>query len=85
MLSLLIIEEEELDPKEGQGLSRVTMCLTESESGPRCPVSRPPVCPQPHAACDKCGSNVLQAEILPCPPSFCTNLSSPPEEGTHYC
>ena len=84
MLSLLIIEEEQLDPREGQDLSRVTLCLAVSESGPKCPVPRPPVCAQPHAACDKCGSSILQAEILPCPPSFCTNLSSSPEEGT-YC
>ena len=64
-------------PQGGQHLSRVTLRVAESESGPRCPVPRPAVCPRPHAACDKCSSSILQAGILPHPPSFCTNLPRP--------
>ena len=70
-------------PQGGQELSRVTLCVAESESGPRCPVPRPAVHSWPHAACDKCGSSILQAGILPRPSLFCTNLPRPPEEGTH--
>ena len=58
------------------------LCVAESESGPKCP-SPQAVCPQPHSACDKCGSSILQAGILPRPPLFCTNLSHPPEVGGH--
>ena len=42
----------QLDPREGQHFSRVTLCVAEAESGPRCPVPRPAVCPRSHAACD---------------------------------
>ena len=58
-------------------MSRVTLRVAESESGPRCPVPRLAVCPRPHAACDKCGGSILRAGILPHPPSFCTNLPHP--------
>ena len=85
MLSLLITEEEQVDPREGQDLSRVTLCVPESESGPRCPVPRPAVCPGPHMAFDKYDSSILQPGILPRPPSFCTNLPHLPEEGTRCC
>ena len=70
-------------PQGGTGLVQSHPVCGRVRVRTRCPVPRLAVCSWPHAACDKCGSSILQAGILPPPPSFCTNLPHPPEEGTH--
>ena len=70
-------------PQGGTGLVQSHPVCGRVRVRTRCPFTRLAVCSRPHTVCDKCGSSILQTGILPHPPSFCTNLPHPPEEGTH--